>query len=72
LNVFEHLIELDKDGTLVPGLSTHWQWLNNRTLEFTLRQGVQFHNGEVFDGRLSSSTGRRICGYGSRSLLVSL
>src|SRR5712691_2698118 len=49
LNVFEHLIELDKDGKLVPRLATGWQWRNERTLEVTLRQGVKFHNGEVFD-----------------------
>jgi ABC-type transport system substrate-binding protein len=49
LNVFEHLVEFNKDGTLVPRLATHWQWLDNRTLEVTLRQGVKFHNGEVFN-----------------------
>jgi ABC-type transport system substrate-binding protein len=49
LNVFEHLIEFDKDGKLVPRLATRWQWLDGHTLEFTLRQGVKFHNGEVFD-----------------------
>jgi ABC-type transport system substrate-binding protein len=48
-NVFEHLIELDKDGKMVPRLATSWRWLDDRTLEFTLRPGVKFHNGEVFD-----------------------
>jgi len=48
-NVFEHLVEIDKDGTLVPRLATAWQWLDDRTLEMTLRQGVKFHNGESFD-----------------------
>jgi ABC-type transport system substrate-binding protein len=48
-NVFEHLIELDKDGNVVPRLATSWRWVDARTLEFTLRQGVRFHNGEVFD-----------------------
>jgi ABC-type transport system substrate-binding protein len=51
-NVFEHLIELDKDGTLVPRLATRWQWVDDRTLEVTLRQGVRFHNGEVFDAEI--------------------
>jgi ABC-type transport system substrate-binding protein len=51
-NVFEHLIELDKDGTLVPRLATDWRWLDDRTLECTLRQGVLFHNGEVFDAEI--------------------
>jgi len=48
-NVFEHLITLDKDGQLVPRLATGWRWLDDRTLEVTLRQGVTFHNGEVLD-----------------------
>jgi len=48
-NVFDHLMEIDKDGQLVPRLATTWQWLDDRTLQITLRQGVTFHNGEVFD-----------------------
>jgi ABC-type transport system substrate-binding protein len=48
-NVFEHLIELDPEGRLVPRLATGWQWLDERTLEVTLRHGVTFHNGEKFD-----------------------
>ena len=51
-NVFEHLMELDKDGTLVPRLATKWHWLDDRTLEVTLRQGVIFHNGEVFNAEI--------------------
>jgi len=52
LNVFEHLIALDKDGALVPRLATSWRWRDDRILEVTLRQGVRFHNGEVFDAEL--------------------
>jgi peptide/nickel transport system substrate-binding protein len=52
LHVFEHLIELDKDGKLVPRLATSWQWRDDRTLEVTLRQGVKFHNGEIFDAAI--------------------
>jgi len=51
-NVLEHLIEADKDGQLVPGLAVRWQCLDDRTLEVTLRQGVKFHNGEVFDAAI--------------------
>jgi peptide/nickel transport system substrate-binding protein len=51
-NVFEHLIEVDTHGTLVPRLATRWQWRDDRTLEVTLRQGVTFHNGEVFDAEI--------------------
>ena len=42
----------DKDGNLVPRLATGWQWLDDRTLEMTLRPGVTFHNGEVFDAEI--------------------
>jgi ABC-type transport system substrate-binding protein len=52
LNIFEHLVEYDKEGTLVPRLATGWRWLNDRTLEMTLRQGVTFHNGEIFDAAI--------------------
>jgi peptide/nickel transport system substrate-binding protein len=51
-NIFEHLIEADKDGKLVPGLAVSWQWRDDRTLEVILRQGVKFHNGEVFDAEI--------------------
>ena len=37
------------EGKWVPRLATGWRRLDNRTLEVTLRQGVIFHNGEVFD-----------------------
>ena len=52
LHVFEHLMELDKDGKLVPRLAASWQWRNDRTLDVTLRQGITFHNGEVFDAEI--------------------
>jgi peptide/nickel transport system substrate-binding protein len=52
LNTFEHLVEFDKEGTLVSRLATGWRWLDDRTLEMTLRRGVTFHNGEVFDAEI--------------------
>lgn len=30
-------------------LATSWKWVDDRTLELELRQGVKFHNGEEFD-----------------------
>jgi ABC-type transport system substrate-binding protein/mono/diheme cytochrome c family protein len=52
LNVFGQLIEPNADGNMAPGLATGWQWLDNRTLAVTLRQGVKFHNGEDFDAAI--------------------
>jgi ABC-type transport system substrate-binding protein len=51
-NIFDHPLEVDHDGQLVPGLATGWRWLDDRTLELTLRQGVRFHNGEIFDAEI--------------------
>jgi peptide/nickel transport system substrate-binding protein len=48
-NVFEHLLDIEEGGKLVPRLATGWRWLDDRTLEMTLRQGVKFHNDEPFD-----------------------
>ena len=45
-------VQFSKDGMLVPRLANGWRWLDDRTLEMTLRQGVQFHNGEVFDAEI--------------------
>jgi peptide/nickel transport system substrate-binding protein len=49
LSYGEGLVILDKDNNLVPGLSEDWRWINDRTIEFKLRKGVTFHNGEMFN-----------------------
>lgn len=51
-NVFEHLVWIDKDGNLAPQLATGWHWGNDRTLIMSLRRGVTFHDGEVFDAEI--------------------
>ncbi|MCD6430873.1 MAG: ABC transporter substrate-binding protein [Deltaproteobacteria bacterium] len=32
-----------------PLLAKSWKWIDNTTIEFELRQGIVFHNGEKFD-----------------------
>jgi ABC-type transport system substrate-binding protein len=48
-NYAEGLVTLDKDNNFVPCLAESWKWKNERTIEFKLRQGVSFHNGEKFN-----------------------
>jgi len=47
-NIFEGLLYRNVEGTLVPGLATSWERLDDLTWRFTLRQGVKFHNGNDF------------------------
>jgi peptide/nickel transport system substrate-binding protein len=45
----EGLVTLDKDNNYVPCLAVDWRWKNGRTIDFKLRKGVTFHNGEKFN-----------------------
>jgi len=48
-NYAEGLVTLDKDNNWVPGLAEDWRWIDESTIEFKLRKGVTFHNGEEFN-----------------------
>lgn len=46
--VFDGLVRLTADGRVEPALATSWRRVDDLTLEFTLRRGVTFHDGEPF------------------------
>jgi ABC-type transport system substrate-binding protein len=48
-NYSEGLLGVDKDNNFVPHLAADLRWIDDRTIEFELRHGVTFHNGEKFD-----------------------
>lgn len=51
-NSFDTLIEKDHtttEGKFLPGLATEWHKVDELTMQFKLRDGVTFHNGEVLD-----------------------
>lgn len=48
LNIYDTLIQRDKDGKLVPALAESWEQVDPLTLVLHLRKGVKFHNGEDF------------------------
>src|SRR5579864_3427337 len=48
-SIFDNLVERDYSGALVPMLAESWTFPDANTIEFKLRQGVTFHNGEPFN-----------------------
>lgn len=49
--MFEGLVRFTPEGEIEPALATEWRRLDERTVQFKLREGVSFHNGEPFDAR---------------------
>jgi peptide/nickel transport system substrate-binding protein len=47
-NIFNSLVEFDKDFRITPSLATSWNNPDNLTWRFHLREGVTFHNGYSF------------------------
>jgi peptide/nickel transport system substrate-binding protein len=45
-------VTLDRDNNFVPCLAEGWKWIDERTIEFGLRRGVSFHNGETFNAEV--------------------
>ncbi|MEF2072921.1 ABC transporter substrate-binding protein [Consotaella aegiceratis] len=49
-SIWDGLLYRDPDtGEYVGNLAESWKWVDDTTLEFKLRQGVKFHNGEDFN-----------------------
>lgn len=58
--VFDTLVTFDADGQLEPGLAIEWERINPTTTEFTLREGVTFHDGGEFDGEAVKKNVERV------------
>jgi peptide/nickel transport system substrate-binding protein len=44
--VYDTLVYCTENFDLEPGLAESWEYLDDNTVQFKLREGVQFHNGE--------------------------
>ncbi len=45
--IFDTLVTLKSDSSIQPRLAVSWKAVSDKVYEFTLRQGVKFHNGRV-------------------------
>ncbi|WP_028856445.1 ABC transporter substrate-binding protein [Psychrilyobacter atlanticus] len=44
-NVFDRLVEKNIELEIVPGLAKNWEYLDETTVLFNLKEGILFHNG---------------------------
>ena len=55
LNAVEQLVTRDfASGDMVPLLATAWERIDDRTIQFTLREGVSFHDGSAFNAEAAA------------------
>ncbi|MDQ0158091.1 glutathione ABC transporter substrate-binding protein [Alkalibacillus salilacus] len=47
-NIYETLVTQNEDMEIQEGLATDWEQVDDTTWSFTLREGVQFHDGTEF------------------------
>ena len=45
-NIYETLVVYDDNGKLIPWLAESWEYEDDCTINFKIREGVKFHNGE--------------------------
>lgn len=72
-HVWDGLVYRDpRTGEYRGNLATAWRWIDDRTLEFDLRQGVRFHDGEAFDADDVVYTFNFIANPANKAVYVSL
>ncbi|WP_051569185.1 ABC transporter substrate-binding protein [Alkaliphilus transvaalensis] len=45
--IYETLLNVDENMNLAPGLAESWRQVDSLTYEFSLKEGVKFHNGDI-------------------------
>lgn len=61
-NIFSGIVKINRDGEIVGDLATDWTLPDETTYEFTLREGVTFHNGDTLDAEAAKWSMERLIG----------
>src|SRR5699024_1001074 len=59
-NIYESLTYLDGDMEVQPRLATEWEEIDDTTWEFTLKEGVTFHDGTEFNAEVVKANLERV------------
>ena len=62
LHIYDSLVERDWDEKIQPDLAESWKIINDTTVEFKLRQGIKFSNGEPFNAAVVKYNFERVAG----------
>lgn len=59
-NIFDNLVTRDAEGKIVPQVAERWRYIDERTIEFTIRQNIRFHDGSPLTAEDVAFSIRRI------------
>ncbi|RJQ58547.1 MAG: ABC transporter substrate-binding protein [Desulfobacteraceae bacterium] len=62
LHIYDALLERDSNEKIQPDLAESWKIIDDKTLEFKLRKGIAFSNGEPFDAKVVKYNYERVAG----------
>ena len=62
LHIYDSLIERGADAKLRPQLAESWKIIDGTTVEFKLRKGIKFSNGEPFNAEVVKYNFERVAG----------
>jgi peptide/nickel transport system substrate-binding protein len=62
LHIYDALVERDWDEKFQPDLAESWKIINDTTMEFKLRKGIKFSNGEPFNAAVVKYNFERVAG----------
>ena len=61
VQLYEPLLQMDKDGNILPLLADSYERVDEKTYRFFLKQGVKFHNGEEMKASDVVASFKHIC-----------